>query len=633
MTDEEALKTCPEAIFRLSLSKDGMKLGVNRYFPPNGGEGPSVALLKFQVAACGVRLPVDEEAARRIVEAVKTGGEYRGITLVRGIPPTEPREATLAPLGDLKFPVYPNARFLRFRPAAEAASGQSIDGRELRPTGTQAPKPVKVEMGENVAWDSTEEAYYSLIWGMARIEDNVVSVTPVARITPDEVEVVGTIYHQDFLGRRITPQIIEKELRDMGVLIPVDLEVLAGKLGQAEDSGMPLPNQVLVKGAHPVPGRDGWLESLVATREETGTEDATGRLDFRDRGVYPMVVTGQIIGRLHRPTPGEGGIDIYGKTIPAHAGRELKVKLGENVLLQNDGVTFTSKAQGVAVLEQNTLSVTQCLVIQGNVDLNSGNVKVEHGSVKIQGSIQAGFSVSAPEHVLVEGTIESATVYAGGLVEVKGGILMPDGGEIISDGRVIANFAVGARIKARHDVIIANEIQNSVIRTDGKLIALSGKGTVLGGVILARKGIEVNELGSELGVATTVGIVVEEVEDEKLREERTRVVKAIQKIEASLGTEPPEAILARTPEAKRPALIELIKHHKALVKRREALSGRIHRLLQRHQQEMQGVTVRVKKFVHPGTMVTFGKIRKKVEKRLPESTFFWDAEKRDIGYR
>jgi hypothetical protein len=267
------------------------------------------------------------------------------------------------------------------------------------------------------------------------------------------------------------------------------------------------------------------------------------------------------------------------------------------------------------------------------VDLNSGNVKVEHGSVKIQGSIQAGFSVSAPEHVLVEGTIESATVYAGGLVEVKGGILMPDGGEIISDGRVIANFAVGARIKARHDVIIANEIQNSVIRTDGKLIALSGKGTVLGGVILARKGIEVNELGSELGVATTVGIVVEEVEDEKLREERTRVVKAIQKIEASLGTEPPEAILARTPEAKRPALIELIKHHKALVKRREALSGRIHRLLQRHQQEMQGVTVRVKKFVHPGTMVTFGKIRKKVEKRLPESTFFWDAEKRDIGYR
>jgi hypothetical protein len=630
MTDEEALKASPEAVFRFAMSKDGMKLGVNRYFPPNGGQGPSVALLKAQVADCGVRLPVDEEAARRIVEAVKTGGEFRGITLVRGIPPREPSEAALTSLGDLEYPVFPEDRFLRFRPAAEAADGKTIDGRVIPAKGAFTPKPVKVEMGENVAWDSAQQAYYSQVWGMARIRDNVVSVDPLAHITPDEVEVVGTIFHKDFLGNPITPERIEKELRDMGVLIPVDLQALAAKLRQAADMNMPLPNQVLVRGAHPVPGRDGWLESLVATREETGTEDASGRLDFRDRGVYPMVHTGQIIGRLHQPTPGEGGIDIHGKSIPARAGKALKISLGENVLLQNDGVTYSSKAEGVAVMERNTLSVTQCLVVQGNVDLNSGNVKVEHGSIKVLGSIQAGFSVSAPQHVLVEGSIESAAVYAGGLVEVKGGILMPDGGEIISDGRVIANYAVGARIRAGHDVIIANEIQNSVIRTDGMLVALSGKGTVQGGVILARRGIEVNELGSELGVATTVGVIVEEAEDEKLREERSRVVKAIKKIEASLGTEPPETLLARTPEAKRPALIEVIKHRKALVRRREALSGKIHRLQQRHQEEMQGVTIKVKKFVHPGTMISFGKTRKKVEKRLEASTFYWDPEKRDV---
>jgi len=627
---EENLKTCPEAVFRFAMSKDGMKLGVNRYFPPNGGQGPSVALLKAQVAACGVRLPVDEDAAGRIVEAVKTGSEFRGITLVRGIPPQEPREATLASLGDLEFPVFPNDRFLRYRPATKAADGESIDGRTIPPKGTFTPKPVKVEMGENVAWDSTEEAYYSQVWGMARIRDNVISVDPVARVTPDGVQVVGTIFHKDFRGEPITPERIEKELLDMGVLIPVDLQVLAAKLSESADMNMPLPNQVLVKGAHPVPGRDGWLESLVATREETGTEDATGRLDFRNRGVYPMVSTGQIIGRLHPPTPGEGGIDIYGKTIPPHAGRELKITLGENVLLQNDGATYSSKAQGVAVMEQNTLSVTECLVVQGNVDLNSGNVKVEHGSVKVLGSIQAGFSVSAPQHVLVEGSIESATVYAGGLVEVKGGILMPDGGEIISDGRVIASYAVGARIRAKHDVIIANEIQNSAIRTGGKLVALSGKGTVQGGVIVARRGIEVNELGSELGVATTVGIIVEEAEDKKLREERSRVVQAIKKIETTLGTEPPEALLARAPEAKRSALIEVIKHREALIKRRESLSGKIHRLQLRHQEEMQNVNIQVKKFVHPGTMITFGKTRKKVEKRLEASTFYWDVEKRDV---
>jgi hypothetical protein len=633
MADEQALRDSPDAEFRFCMSEDGMKLGVNRYFPPNGGKEPSVALLKAQVAACGVRLPVDEDAAKRIVEAVQTGDEFRGITLVRGIPPREPREATLAGLGDLEFPVFPDDRFLRFRPPAKAAAGESIDGRALPPNGSFTPKPVKVETGENVGWDAASEAYYALVWGMARIRDNVVSVDPLARITDDEVEVVGTVYHKDFRGEPITPERIEKELRDMGVLIPVDLEALAAKLRQAADMNMPLPNQVLVKGAHPVPGRDGWLESLVATREETGTEDASGRLDFRDRGTYPMVVTGQIIGRLHPPTAGEGGIDIYGKTIPAHAGRELKIHLGENVLLQNDGVTYTSKAQGVAVMEQNTLSVTQCLVVQGNVDLNSGNVKVEHGSVKVLGSVQAGFSVSAPRHVLVEGSIESAAVYAGGLVEVKGGILMPDGGEIVSDGRVIANYAVGARIRARHDVVIANEIQNSTIRTDGRLVALSGKGTVLGGEILSRKGVEVNELGSELGVATVVGIIFENAEDEDLREERIRVVRSIKKIDATLGTEPPEQLLARAPEARRPALAEVIRHRDALVLRRDALSEKINRLTLHHQQELEGVAIKVKKFVHPGTVLKFGNVKKKVEKRMEASVFYWDAEKRDIVCR
>ncbi|EGB15256.1 protein of unknown function DUF342 [Pseudodesulfovibrio mercurii] len=630
MSDEQALKDSPDATFRFCMSEDGMKLGVNRYFPPNGGKEPSVPLLRAQVAACGVRLPVDEDAARRIVEAVTEGREFRGITLVRGIPPREPREASLAPLGDLEYPVFPDDRFLRFRPATKAAEGETIDGRTLKPNGTFTPKPVKVERGENADWDPAAEAYYSLVWGMVRVRDNVVSVDPVAHITHDEVEIVGTIFHKDFRGEPITPERIEKQLRDMGVLIPVDLEALLIKLRQAAAANMPLPNQVLVQGAHPVPGRDGWLESLVATREETGTEDASGRLDFRDRGFYPMVVTGQIIGRLHPPTAGEGGIDIYGKTIPAHAGRELKIHLGENVLLQNDGVTYAAKAQGVAVMERNTLSVTQCLVVQGNVDLNSGNVKVEHGSIKVLGSIQAGFSVSAPRHVLVDGSIESATVYAGGLVEVKGGILMPDGGEIVSDGRVIANYAINARIRARHDVIIANEVQNSTIRTDGRITALSGKGTVLGGEILARRGIEVNELGSELGVATVVGILLDEAEDEDLREERLRVVRSIKKIDATLGTEPPETLLARTPEARRAALAEVIKHREALVRRRDVLSEKINGLTQRRQQEMEGITIRVKKFVHPGTVIQFGTIRKKVEKRLPSPVFYWDPEKRDI---
>lgn len=631
MPDDKDLNNSPDARFRFCMSEDGMKLGVNRYFPPDGGKGPSVEMLRRQVAEAGVRLPIDEDAARRIVEAVEQGREFRGITLVRGISPTEPRDAHLAALGELEYPVFPGDPFLRFRPAAKAADGMTIDGRSLAPNGKFTPKEIKVQPGENVEWDPANNVYRARVWGTARMTDGVVSVDPAARITEDEVEVVGTVRHKDFRGDPITPARIDKELRDMGVLIDTDLDMLEAKLNQAADLDMPMPNQVLVKGLHPVPGRDGWLEYLVSTREETGTEDDAGRLDFRNRGTYPMAEPGQIIARLHRPSPGEGGIDIYGKTIPASAGQELHVGLGENVLLLNDGVSYESRANGVVVMERGILSVTECLLINGNVALSSGNVKVEHGSVKVRGSVQSGFSVSAPEHVIVEGSIESATVRAGGQVEVKGGILMPDGGEVTAEGQVIANYATNARIRAAGDVFIANEIQNSVIRTEGKLYAISGKGTIQGGEILVGKGVEVNEIGSELGVATVVGVHIADARDEELRQERARIVQAIQKIDGALGTESPQALLARTPESKRPAVAEVLKHRQTLVRRRKTLSEQINQLALKHQEELEGIVIKVNRLVHPGTVIRFGSVRKTVDKRLEASVFHWDPRRREIG--
>nr|WP_287411205.1 FapA family protein [Pseudodesulfovibrio sp.] len=633
MADEKALKKNPDARFRFALSEDGMKLGVNRYFPPNGGKNPSVELLRKQVAEAGVQLPIDNDAAQRIIDAITQGNEFKGIALVRGIPATEPMDATLMGLGDLEFPVFPGDRFIRFRQAQQSGNGQTIDGRELTPKGNFTPEDLSVETGENVEWDPITESYVAQIWGMARVKDNVVSVDPIAHISDDAVVVTGNLHHQDFKGTPITPARIDKEMRDLGVVIDLDMDLLDTKLAQAKDLGIPLQDQIFVKGGHPVPGRDGWLEYLVTTRETAGTEDESGRLDFRNRGTYPMVNPGQIIGRLHPPTAGEGGIDIYGKTIPAHEGKALHVHLGENVIVQDDKVTFESKAKGVVVMEKGTLSVTECLIIPGNVDLNSGNVKVEHGSVKILGSIQAGFSVSAPLHVIVEDSIESATVYAGGQVEVKGGILMPDGGQIVCDGDVIAGYLANANIKAGGDVYVANEILNSTIQAEGRLFATSGKGVINGGTILTRKGHEINEVGSELGVTTVIGVYMEYQEDEELLLERKKIVQAIKKIDEALGSEPPKAILSRTPKEKRQAVAEVLKHRATLVQRRKTINERITELALAHQQEMDGIDIKIKRLAYPGTTIQFGKKAKQIAKRMEASTFYFSLKDRDIAIK
>lgn len=633
MADEKTLNNNPDAQFRFAMSEDGMKLGVSRYFPPSGGREPSVQLICEQVAAAGVQLPVDEEAAQRVVDAIYDEESYTGIALVRGIPHIDSQDAAVIALGDLDFPVFPEDRFARFRPALEAAEGQTIDGRVLTPTKTDAPTDMKISMGENVNFDPTTESYVAEVWGMARLKDGTITVDPVATISEDLISVTGNLYHKDFKGEPITPARVEKVMRDMGVVIDLDLDMLDARLKQAADMGLPIINTAFAQGSHPVPGRDGWLEYLVSTREETGTEDEAGRLDFRDRGAYPMVNEGQLIGRLHPPTSGEGGIDIYGMTVPAHEGQALHIHLGENVLLQEDGRTYQSKAKGVVAMDKSTLSVTECLVISGNVDMNSGNVKVEHGSVKVLGSVQAGFSVAAPNHVIVMGSIESASIYAGGLVEVSEGILMPEGGQVVSDGEVIAGFVMNANIKAGADITIGNEIQNSVIHTDGKLIATNGKGTIQGGTVTAKKGIEVNELGSELGVATLVGVEIEHHDDDDLKEQRIKITQAIKKIDEALGTDPAHEILMRTPVSKRPAVGEVLKHRSTLEKKRKSITKQINELQEARLRELEGIDIKVRKLVHPGTTIRFGKMKKEIAKRMEACTIYWDLRNRTIAVK
>ncbi|CCH49173.1 FapA family protein [Pseudodesulfovibrio piezophilus] len=632
MANEKALKESPDAQFRFAMSEDGMKLGVSRYFPPNGGEGPSVKLLCRQVAEAGVRLPVDENAANQVIAAIQRDGEVRRIVLVHGIPVQEPRHASLVALGNLEFPVFPGDRFARKHEPLPARDGETIDGRILKPKEDFEPNDIEVSMGENIELDPLTECYVSQVWGLARFREGTLSVDPIPSISEDSIVVKGPLHYKDFRGLEITPARIEKEMRDLGVVIDLDLESLRARLEEAKKTELTLYDQIFVQGEHPIPGQDGWFEYLVSSREETGIEDASGRLNFRERGAYPMVEPGQIIGRLHEPTAGEGGIDIYGKTIPASGGNHLRVHLGENVLVHDDKKTFESKAKGIMVMERNVLSVTDCLIVPGNVDLNTGNLKVEHGSVRVLGSVQAGFEVSAPKHVVVVGSVESATVTAGGNVEVMGGILMPDGGQITAGGDIIANYATNAKISAGGNIHIANDVTNSNIRTKGYLIAISGKGHILGGEIISAKGIAANEIGSELGVLTTVTVNIEHEEDTELRAQRSKVKQAIQRIDESLGTDPPEFILQRTAPENRPAVAEVLKHRITLVKRRKAISEQINQLALQRQEELAGIKIKVKKALYPGVTIKFGRRVFKIDHYTPASVIYWSDRLREIVF-
>ena len=621
----------PGAKFRFGLSDDGMKLGVTQYTPPGpDGEGPTVARIRRQVAEAGVTLPIDAQAAKRIIKAISNGEEFRNIVLVRGLEAREPSDAKLMTRGDLDFPVFPGATFIRKTPPLGARAGQTIDGRILEPRSHAEPKDLKVEAGNNCSYDHLEGVFVSQVYGLARVTETTVSVDPALHISDDMVTITGTLFHRDFSGSLITPAEIEKELRDLGVVIDVCMDEISIALTVAREIGLPQPDVVLVEGKHPVPGRDGWLEYLVSTREVVGTEDEHGRVNFRDRGAYPMVEADQVIARIHPPTQGEGGIDIYGKTIPASMGNVLRIHPGEGVELQEDEITFSALDSGIMVVDRDVLSITQCLLIREDVDIAIGNVQVGLGSVKVLGSVMAGSLVSAPQHVIINGVVEGARVYAGGNVEVGGGILMPEPGMVRAEGDVVANYATNARIEAGGNVVITSDITNSVVSAGGKVIVSRGKGLIQGGCVTCGKGMEVNELGSELGVPTRICVgLMGEQDDWK---ELDRLTSDIKRIDDTLGDGLPETILFRTPDTKKESVAMLLQHRKRLMERRQNLDARLTGSVLRHQRDLAGLTIKVFRTIHPGVTICFGTKEVTVKKTMERSVIYWYSKGQQIVF-
>jgi hypothetical protein len=337
------------------------------------------------------------------------------------------------------------------------------------------------------------------------------------------------------------------------------------------------------------------------------------------------------VARLHPPTKGQGGIDIFGKTVPANEGRELFIHLGENVILLEDEITFQATARGILVMERNTLSVSECLVLSGNVDMGTGNVRVDTGSVKVLGNVQAGFEVRAPKHVVVGGSIESATVVTGGNVEVSGGILMPDGG-LVEGGDVITSYMNNGRVLAHGNIVFKNEISNSNIQAFGKIIAEKGKGIIQGGTSLCSRGMTVNELGSELGVRTVVGINLSTEDDLDLIKERKHLVKEINKIDKILGKGDPRDILTRTPADKREAVVKIIKHRMNVSKRYKNVTEELTEKADMRQQELAGISIKVMRTIHAGVIIKMGGQTVQVKKTMDRTQIHWNQDERKISF-
>jgi len=621
-----------DAVLKFQLTPDKMAAFISAYTPAEGSGTPlSLELMKSELKRAGISGKLDHDGAMFALKRAGEGKSIINVALVRAVYPQNAIDGQIITDADLNFPVLPGMDFGTLNEAIPASSGKNLNGVVIEAQDTHAPTPLDLAPDCNCTLNANNGRLISNTYGLVKIQDHEILIEPLISISEDAMKVVAQIYPHDCFMMRYDLSALEPALQEMNIARP--LQHVAGQtaIKNARETKS-VQEAVIVTGTEPVPGRDGYFEYA---REDTasssiGTTGEDGRVDFKNRGVHPMVSPGDIIGKIHPPVEGKAGEDVFGRLTPPPGGHPLEIKTGSHVAPMPDGITYKATASGIVNFQDNVLAIKDVLETKGDVDYTTGNIKMEKGSVHVNGSIREGFSVEAPAHIVVKDSIEGAHVTAGGDIEVKGGLVMSNKGLTKAGGCITAQFASNSRIECDDEVIITHEISNCLIRSRGPITAFGGKGIIQGGAVASEVGIEANEIGSEIGVKTIIAITAKQKINHELIKERDALRERLLKINNAVGQGDNESIMQSTPAAKKEQMKDILLLRGRIKLKLKEIRIQLSKDLNEYYKSLELLSIRVHRKIHPGVEIRIGGKAVQISKTTPRMKFRFDAEERTI---
>jgi len=390
-------------------------------------------------------------------------------------------------------------------PLQKPVDGCSVTGKTV--SGAE-PKDKTVTAGTNVALLKDEVTYVvaeGVEVGYVDYVDGCLSVEEPVRVSEDKLEAFLSVHPPSESGKMLSMGIVEKLIAKSGIDHGVDHNAIKRALEKAKTASTPVHNTIIAKGTAPVRGKDARIELKFETEKKVGTIDKqSGAIDFKERQTLQTVKTGDILVVKSPLTMGKEGMDVNGDIIPPESGNDKILTPGNNVVVSDEGSVFNSSIDGVVSLtHDNKLEVFKKFEVPGDVDYSTGNLSMD-GALDIKGWIRLGFKVKATGDILVSGGVEDAKVESGGSINIHGGIIGSDEGNVHAGENITVRFLENAAVHANGDIFIHDDIVRSKVSANGSIIAIGGKGRIRGGSVAAGKVIEMNEIGSPAGVITHV---------------------------------------------------------------------------------------------------------------------------------
>ncbi len=300
-------------------------------------------------------------------------------------------------------------------------------------------------------------------------------------------------------GKPLRPAQVDMALQEYSVSAGISREALDGLI-QEQPYFKLVP---IAYGIPPVDGRDGAVvEKFSRAPKVDYRPDEHGNMDYRTLNNIQTVHAGDLICEELPPTPGTDGMDVLGSPIPAKAGRPARITPGRNTELSGEPGRLTASVDGHLQYANGSFQVNPLLEIRGNVDLKVGNIDFL-GDVHISGDVLDNFVIHAAGSVIVDGLVEGAAIEAGGDILIAKGILGDEKAVIKAGGSIKTGYIENCVVYAK-EAVEADSIISSSVQSDGRISVCSGRGTIIGGKMVAATRIEARIIGCRAERHTTL---------------------------------------------------------------------------------------------------------------------------------
>jgi len=425
-------------------------------------------------------------------------------------------------------------------------------------------------------------------------------------------------------GKETTVADVQARLDEIGIVSGIDFERIA--LAVTEKSyNAPV---VVARAKEPVHGTDARIDCLFPREFKMQPKETDHqKVDFRELTLIYAVAQGDVLARKIPATPGEPGITITGKTVPAKPGKDVKFSAGRNTIISSDAMEVTAAIAGQPFLKGRAVFVEPVYTIKGDIDYSVGNIDFK-GSVKIDGNVVSGFSVKATESIEIDGVVEDCIIEAGMDVFIKGGILGADKGIVKAGRDFSALFVENCSVEAGRNIVVGDALNSELSAGDSIDVAL-GKGRVIGSKLGAQNLAAMNTLGSDIAGKTQVSVGYDPKTVVRLKNAKEAALKTehtLEEIAKHICTLEGMSQACPLSDEKETLYRRLLATSEELGHRLEEITEEIAMLESTMTRSVQP-TVRVRQTCYPNVRVTIGRLIFDCTTEYHSAVFFAEGEK------